>query len=691
MDISRRTLLLTSGAAAAFPATTFASQGRPEFIAWHDQGYTSHQAKLTEFGTKGYRTSSLSFYGTPDRPLIAAVMIKRPVVHAEQQRVGINLQQAISFFSEMAQKGMYPYLLSAIGSVDEALYAISVMPMNVPSKPVFAVTGRQLLQENKKAFDQGRKLISIDAFGSKTKTTYTAIWSGDKSIDGWNHATTRQNQLTLKQHEVAHASVGARANLMAITPEGNYLTYFSDAQRGETVLRTGLTSAGYQRAYSQEYAKGFFPYKVAATGAGADIKFAAIFTKTETETPRVFNSTGLRKVPRIDNIIETFMRRGGARGASLAISKDRKLLYARSYSFAEPNHPIHNIDPNTYFRIGSVSKTLTLLGFYKFMELAASDGGEFSLDTRVQSILSLAPISDNRPIDSRFSKLTVRHLIDSTGGLEKEGNLWASAHAAKQLNVPLPISAAQLAQYIATRPLEHEPGQKGKAKYGNVSYFILGLVLSRLMGVRTLEDALRTLIFNQIGVKRIRTSHSLLSEQAPDEAFYFAPALGVGASTRSADRPVTPSHYGVWDMENIGGAGGLSATMPDLARIGACLSGDNPNLIFSADHQRGSFFMAALTKAAITSAGGSRGYSGFDKIHSASNQPGHYKFEKGGRVPGAQASLSVDTHGYTIAFAYSGNSRQGVSNDWQKRLLSQLQVTDLGSDDLFPAYGMNSI
>jgi hypothetical protein len=54
-------------------------------VAWHDRTQANHLENLNRFAADGYRTLSLSVYGERSDPRYAAVMIKRPTVHASRQ------------------------------------------------------------------------------------------------------------------------------------------------------------------------------------------------------------------------------------------------------------------------------------------------------------------------------------------------------------------------------------------------------------------------------------------------------------------------------------------------------------------------------------------------------------------------------------------------------------------------------
>jgi Bacterial tandem repeat domain 1 len=75
-------------------------------VAWHDRNTAQHQALLGEWAGKGFRTLSLTIYGTPQDPRYAAVIVKRPVVIATKQYGPLNQAGIQQAFDGMAEQGL---------------------------------------------------------------------------------------------------------------------------------------------------------------------------------------------------------------------------------------------------------------------------------------------------------------------------------------------------------------------------------------------------------------------------------------------------------------------------------------------------------------------------------------------------------------------------------------------------------
>lgn len=76
-----------------------------------------------------------------------------------------------------------------------------------------------------------------------------------------------------------------------------------------------------------------------------------------------------------DDVILDFMTEQDIPGASIALSRDGKLLYCQGYGSAGAGR---KVQPNFMFRIASISKTITAVGIMRLVE-----EGKISLEDRV--------------------------------------------------------------------------------------------------------------------------------------------------------------------------------------------------------------------------------------------------------------------------------------------------------------------
>ncbi|MEK4069050.1 serine hydrolase domain-containing protein [Peribacillus sp. FSL R5-0717] len=89
--------------------------------------------------------------------------------------------------------------------------------------------------------------------------------------------------------------------------------------------------------------------------------------------------TGLSNIDEqfIENTVQTFMNTHHVPGASLALTYQGRLVFARGYGVTNPatNEPVNK---GHHFRIASVSKPITAVAIFKLIE-----SGQLQLDTSV--------------------------------------------------------------------------------------------------------------------------------------------------------------------------------------------------------------------------------------------------------------------------------------------------------------------
>jgi CubicO group peptidase (beta-lactamase class C family) len=675
-----------------------------EIVAWHNQSLAQHQQQVDTWSGKGYRTKSLCVYGDPGSQLYAAVMILRPVVVAERAWFAMSASEFQQTFDDQAKDDFGPYIVSATGPTDNPLIAASFCPVTATPLTRTSLSADELTALNAQAFQNDQVLRWADAFGTPGDVKYIAVWWPNPVEDGttaqraWHNDGLADDGPTAQARFDAVTAGRGRAVHIALNPGGGVFEVYDDTEIGPWVSRVGMTSQQYQDEYDQQKKAGLSPVCVAATPSGGDVSFAAIFAGAEDPTPRQFRSSAdptCAPVAAVDEVIETFLKSNDMRGVSLAILSGSRLVYAKGYTWAEPDYP--DIVPTTYFRQASVSKTFTALGIMQLIEEGAKcpDGSTFSLDTLLQTVLKLTTPSGGAPTDPRFGQITIRHLLEMTSGVE---DIWGQGDdiAAVGGVAHLPASAHDLASYTASLPLKNAPGDTNMSSYNNTGYILLGLVVCALRG-GDLIAALQPKLLDQLQITRVRLARSLLADQQPGEAFYHPRVqwskqcvhnthIAVGPSLMTPDQPLVPYVYGYPNVENTPGAGGLSAAVTDVARLIATfnVAGDTPIL-------KESTRSTMLQNAAYATAHyGSHGYYGFDAVQLIDQAKGYYSANKGGALFTSDNAYYFWMGGISFVICENGHGSIG-DNPLVSGLEAAANAQDWGTTDLFPVYGMPSL
>jgi len=268
-----------------------------------------------------------------------------------------------------------------------------------------------------------------------------------------------------------------------------------------------------------------------------------------------------------ENTINAFIKKWNIAGASVAIAKDGKLIYAHGFGYADTATKTET-QPYSQFRIASISKLVTATAIMKLKE-----EGKLSLTDSVfgpRGILN-DPYFSN-PKDKRVYSITVAHLLSHEGGwTQRYGDqMFMPSVIAEDMRVKLPIDIKTIVRFALNKRLHYTPG-KGKA-YSNLGYSILGLVIEKVSGM-PYEEYCRKEIFEPLGIYDMKIAGNMQSDRAPFEVTYYIPSDVKLKPSIYGTGEMMPPCYGGNDITSLGGAGGWIATSPDLMRLMLAVDG----------------------------------------------------------------------------------------------------------------------
>jgi CubicO group peptidase (beta-lactamase class C family) len=672
-----------------------------DFVAWHDRTPRDHTDLFNQYEANGYRTVSLCVYRSPNNPLFASVMTKRPALGSEQLSVG-NLTQWQSTLSAMAANGWGPWVVSATGPASSPLVAAVFRPMNPLPLVRVGLTQTELAAENERAWEGTTILSWLDSYGAPNDVRFAGIWRSNRERVAWNMdlASNPVGQSIFQQRLHAVTEQVARPAFLTLTPRRDFAALVRDDVVADSETYPNLDSQSYQSTEDQARQRGLMPVSLSASEIGGRTQFAAIFATSDEPLPSTFRIHGPISIPPIDSAMQGFLTANSIRGGALAITQDTRLVYAAGYTNAASTYP--DVLPTTLFRLASVSKTVCALAIFQLLQ-----EGKLTLDTTMQSILNLKTPAGQAPADSRFGCITVRHLLESTSSLWR-GGMFESAQAASEFGQPLPATQDQLASHVAGLSLEDAPGSWDNVKYNNTAYFMLGQIVRRLRAAADFASAIGPTLLQPLQITRIRNSRSLLSQQAADEAHFHLsnivrtttlgddwPSLQFSASVRTSGGAPVPFQYGGEDYEMYSSGGGMSAAVTDLARLVAAFSfHDKRNPMLQPDTLDAMLMSAARASAHLTSRDPvheyPHGYYGFDTV-TVDPVSNAYNAFKGGWLRSNQSIITFTTGGLGFITAINGNVQDDVGSDWLGAVSDAARSQDWGTFDFFPNYGMSPL
>ena len=295
---------------------------------------------------------------------------------------------------------------------------------------------------------------------------------------------------------------------------------------------------------------------------GAKENSVIIVDKLMPRNVRLTNSSSSGKeFAGAEKTIKAFMRKWSIAGASVAISKDGKLIFARGFGYADTASK-NETQPYNQFRIASISKLVTAIGIMKLRE-----EGKLSMNDRVfgpDGILNDHYFSE--PKDKRVYGITVAHLLSHEAGWSQRygDQMFMPVLVAEKMGVKPPADTKTIVRFALDKRLHYTPGTS--RAYSNLGYSILGLVIEKVSGM-SYEDYCRQSILEPLGIYDMTIASNLPSEKAPFEVTYYEPSdVLLKPSIYGTGEMVTPS-YGGNDIRTLGGAGAWLSTAPDLMRL----------------------------------------------------------------------------------------------------------------------------
>ena len=243
----------------------------------------------------------------------------------------------------------------------------------------------------------------------------------------------------------------------------------------------------------------------------------------------------------IDDKIETFLTTQKIPGATLAISKNGKLVYQKAYGKSNVENSV-DMKVDNQMRVASVSKTITGLAIMLLVQ-----EGKISLDDKVFGAGGiLGSTYGAKAYSDRVKKVTVRQLMQmTTGGWVASGNRDA-------IDLQQQVTNDQFFHWMMDNAtLNFEPGSQ--YWYINSNYFVAARIVEKVSG-KAYSQFLKERIFDPLEMKSTVLAKNGTGGKYPNEATYY----GLGG---------TKGYEYNFNIERRDGDAGIVTTAPDLLRF----------------------------------------------------------------------------------------------------------------------------
>lgn len=270
----------------------------------------------------------------------------------------------------------------------------------------------------------------------------------------------------------------------------------------------------------------------------------------------------------IDRDMQEFMQHHRLPGASLAVTNNGRIVYARGYGYADIATK-KQVEPNSLFRIASLSKPLTAVAILQLVEQ-----GKLGLQEKVMETLDYQrDIATIAEFDERLKDITIEHLLEHRGGWDRDKSfdaMFQSVRFANLAGIPPPADQASIIKVMLSQKLDFDPGER--YAYSNFGYCLLGRVIERRSG-QAYDDYVNEHVLGPLGITSMKLGSTRLAGRAENEVRYYHAGTGKSVFALDLDQTV-PWPYGAWNLEAMDSHGGWLATASDLAKFAAAF--DDP-------------------------------------------------------------------------------------------------------------------
>ena len=302
----------------------------------------------------------------------------------------------------------------------------------------------------------------------------------------------------------------------------------------------------------------------------------AITMNTEKATSEVAVSRKLdnqvssyKSVRQAEKEITGFMEKWNITGASVAVMKENRLIYAKGFGSTNRSN-FEQVEPKHLFRVASVSKLITSIAVMHLVEQ-----GELSLEDKVfgpNGILDHPKYLDIR--DPRVRDISVYNLLTHSAGWSKASGdpVFMPYTIKEKMDAELPVDLETTIQYtLKHRTLDFDPGSQ--SSYSNFGYSVLGKIIEEVSGLGY-ENYVITRILNPLNIYDMHLGTTSQQIKFPNEVNYYTNSPFKKVYSALHENRIVLRQYGGNNFEVLGPAGAWVASPAELLKLLAHIDGN---------------------------------------------------------------------------------------------------------------------
>ena len=268
----------------------------------------------------------------------------------------------------------------------------------------------------------------------------------------------------------------------------------------------------------------------------------------------------------LDKKVRYYMRKWQFKGASLAITRNDSLVYAKGYGWADEEKETQ-MQPGHILRMASVSKLLTATGI-----MVLQDQGLLSIKDTVfgeRGILS-DTLYTKLIKDRNYSKITVEHLLRHQGGFSRDP-LFSSRDVKNQLQLDHAPTKEDFYRVVLNRRLRFAPGSW--QSYSNFGYLLLSDIIEKVSGM-PYEKFMQEQVLRPAGCYDMHIAGTYYKDKRDNEVRYYThEGDGKFIEEYNGSGKIVERCYGGNNIPLLSGAGAWCGSPVEIARLVASIDG----------------------------------------------------------------------------------------------------------------------
>jgi len=267
--------------------------------------------------------------------------------------------------------------------------------------------------------------------------------------------------------------------------------------------------------------------------------------------------------------ISNFLDEWSIAGASLAIMKNERLIYAKGFGYADKTTS-EEVQPRHLFRVASISKLITSVAIMKLVEK-----DQLSLKQKVFGENGILKDSTYYSIkDERVKNITIYHLLTHSAGWAKTSGdpVFMPYTIKEKMDVDLPVDLETTIQYtLQHKSLDFDPGSR--SSYSNFGYAVLGKVIEKVTGIGY-EDYVTSTILHPLNIYDMHVGSAQESDRLPNEVTYYSNSPFKNVYSSLSENKIVPRQYGGNNFQVLEAAGAWVASPAELMKLLAHIDGN---------------------------------------------------------------------------------------------------------------------